>query len=115
MKVPKGMYRWTIPLYGGTIFFTTSPKVYRAAVRQFDEPDEEDLGGGRTLWVMPDSGLPIIIVGVFSGRMSTLSHELNHATLFILKHVGIDPHSSDGEPLCYLQAAMIDQFESRLT
>lgn len=42
------------------------------------------------------------VLGWFDGEPLTLVHEATHVALFVLEHVGIDPFTSQGEPMAYL-------------
>jgi hypothetical protein len=56
---------------------------------------------GLTVWT--DKGI-MIYVGDHS--LSTMVHECTHAVLYILEYVGIEPLSSNGEPMAYLMDSM---------
>lgn len=42
------------------------------------------------------------VLGWFDDEPLTLVHEATHVALYVLKHVGIDPFASEGEPMAYL-------------
>lgn len=56
-----------------------------------------------------------ITIYVADGCPMTLLHECTHATLAVLDHVGIDPQSSRGEPMCYLLEHMYAHFFKALS
>lgn len=60
---------------------------------------------GLTGWV--DGNLSIY---VGDEDPATLVHEITHAVLYILEHVGIEPLSSNGEPMAYLMDNMYSAF-----
>lgn len=90
------MKTYTAQPYGCKIYFFTNLKEW------FDTTQYDPEGAsGVTMWWSDG-----IAMYVGDGRLDTLVHECTHAVLYILEHVGIEPLSSNGEPMAYLMDHM---------
>lgn len=105
----RGGIKYTAAPYGREVLFCPTPQVLRAACRKYNLEDAPSSLG--TTW---DTDGPIVIA-VRDGDVRTLVHECCHATLFVLKMVGIDPYASSGEPMAYLLDDMVGRFLPHLS
>jgi hypothetical protein len=97
-----------VPIYGGEVRLPTSRESFLAdRARIIGSPLQKALADGCTAMLQHPSGAVTYLVGHFDGRVSTLSHELTHAALFILQRAGIDPADSSGETLASLQGELM--------
>lgn len=108
-----GVKTWRVPIFYATVHFTTDRAKYRALAKRLGEAADAPLEGGRCFTSVNSDGRLVVVCGVFQRRVSTLSHELNHAAFYILQHAGIDARDSDGETFCYLQGALLEEFLPR--
>lgn len=87
---------YTVQPYGLRVVFTDTVKEFHA-LRHHKDFSARDLSGAFDAGKAADC-----VIGIFDGRLFTLVHEVVHAALHILQTCGIDPTSSNGEPLAYL-------------
>lgn len=87
---------YTVAPYGMRIVFTDTVKEFHA-LRFHKDFSARNLCGAF------DSGkVSDFVIGVFDGKLLTLVHEVVHAATALLQACGIDPLSSNSEPLAYL-------------
>lgn len=81
--------------------------LYTDATAFYKKTGESAFGcAGMTAWT--DSGCLAMFVG--DENPATLVHECVHSVLFILEYVGVEPLSSNGEPMAYLMDNMFSYF-----
>jgi hypothetical protein len=94
------MKNYTAAPYGCKVCLYTDAELF------YKKTGESVFGcAGMTAWL--DGNLAMY---VGDNDPSTLVHECTHAVLFILGYVGIDPASSNGEPMAYLMDNMFSAF-----
>lgn len=92
-----------VPLYGGDVHLILSRKQMRAAADAYGMKVGDEGFAGQFARLEQDGGKQRLhLIGVYEGGLSMLTHELGHAALDILEVAGIDAHSGNGEPFCYL-------------
>ena len=55
-----------------------------------------------------------VVIGIFNNSISTIVHEVTHATLFILESRFMNPHDSMGEAMAYIQSHLFDEINKRM-
>jgi hypothetical protein len=117
-KWPKPVKQWIVPLYTGVVDFYTDREQFEQAMSFYEDAEVEPVGMGysgmTTGYNNVDTGQRRYLFGVFDGRLRTAVHEMSHVALMVMKDVGIDPSSNNGEPFCYLLDAMWAHFEKVL-
>lgn len=115
-KLPKPTHEFDVPIYGVQVVFSNSEKKFAKIAKMHNiEKDVHELPAGMTALVQNvEDGTYKILVGVFDKDLSTLVHELGHATMFILNTVGIDPTDSAGETFCYLQGYLFNELADKV-
>lgn len=114
---PKPHRAFIVPIYGGWLYVFKSRRAFEQALAYLkvttvkdgaDEglPEAAKAGVARSL-VNNKTGSRIFMVGWYDASVVTLVHELTHVALFVLQQVGIDARNDAGEPLCYLQSALL--------
>ena len=98
------MKTYTAQPYGCKVFLYTDAETY------YKKTEESVFGcAGMTTWL--DGNLAMY---VGDGDKATLVHECTHAVLYILEYVGIEPLSSNGEPMAYLMDNMYSAFAGEI-
>lgn len=86
--------------YGCKVFLYTDATLF------YKKTGESAFGcAGMTAWL--DGNLAMY---VGDSDPSTLVHECTHTVLYILEYVGIEPLSSNGEPMAYLMDNLYSAF-----
>ena len=102
-KWPKPNISFSVPLYGGRVYIFKTEKQSLAAEEYFDCQPICKATCGSCRHLLDDlTKQSYYLVAWLDGKRSTLVHELTHASIFILRHAGIDIRDSEGEALCYL-------------
>ena len=85
-------------------YFKDKDKMGRFLLKKFNEDDSQMLNitDGRCLYLQHETMGVNIVIGVFNDKMDTLTHECNHAILFLFQEHGLNPFDSMGEHFCYL-------------
>ena len=106
----KAAHTCKVPLYGGEVDLFLSQAKMTAAVEQLGATLSVASVAGQFARLERKGGRErLYLVGVFEGGLSTLTHELGHVALDILQVAGIDAHSGNGEPFCYLLGHLFDE------
>lgn len=100
------MKKIEIPLYGGTIQYTTSRKQFAKACAKLEEECDLDEYHGITIITATTKGR-LYLVGVFDKTPVTLAHEIAHVCFAALACVGVDARDSTGEAFCYLHSHLM--------
>ncbi|MDN7541966.1 hypothetical protein [Burkholderia cenocepacia] len=102
MKKPRAVFI-PIPLYGGEVVLCRTRKEWDAVADKLGvSPDDTAFALGITHALESTDGGRIYMIGVFDGAIPTLAHELLHAAIATLDHVGIPINSDTDEALTYL-------------
>jgi len=100
----------SVPLYGGEVHLILSRKQMQAAADAYGAKINAEGFAGQFARLERGGGRERrYLIGVYEGGLSTLAHELGHAALDILQVAGIDAHSGNGEPFCYLLGHLFDE------
>lgn len=99
-----------VPLYGGDVHLILSRKQMLLAAEAYGMKVNESPLAGQCVTLEKNGRERRYLVGVYEGGLATLVHELGHAALNILEAVGIDAHSGNGEPFCYLLDHLFNEF-----
>lgn len=99
---------YTAHPYGAQVVFCQSVQEQRAACKKYKLEVFKDISGC-SLQVGFRLPLTIVMV-VLDGELQTLVHECAHATMMIMKSVGVRVTSSNGEAFCYLLDNMFAAF-----
>ncbi len=106
----KPKYDFPVPIFGGRVLVFTSVAAMNKVTADLGIPQNihpKVLGWGVS-FLDDDTGNIRYLVGWFDKSIVTLSHELNHVTFMILKHVGVDSRNDIGEVHCYLHDALMN-------
>ena len=97
----------TIPIYGGRLIVCWS-RVEFDAQRDRLLPGAAPLGpsAGKTSRITAPDGSTTYLVGVFDDCWSSLAHELDHVTTWVMQRANINMADSDGEVRAYLMGAL---------
>lgn len=98
------MIRFRCPLFPTRVAFSVDRKDHPAAW----EGAQEYNGVTGTL---PDGTL---YIAVYDGKLSTLAHELVHATGFILAHAGVRASFDNDETQAYLTQWLFEKLEKHV-
>ncbi len=92
-----------IPLYGGEVVLCRTREEWSAVAAKFGMPQDDVIGTlDITHELQCDDGRRVSMIGVFDGAIPTLAHELLHAAIATLAHVGIPINQETDEALTYL-------------
>lgn len=94
------MKTYTAHPYGCKVFLYTDAEAFYK--RTGDDPTG---CAGMTTWL--EGNLAMLVC---DGNPATLVHECTHTVLYLLEYVGIEPLSSNGEPMAYLMDNMFSAF-----
>lgn len=106
------MKKIEIPIYGGTIHYTTSRKAFSKACEKAGEDVEFDDYHGITVVLANEKGR-LYLVGAFDKHPATIAHEIAHVCFAVLGYVGVDARDSMGEAFCYLHTHLMREALSK--
>lgn len=100
-----------VPLFPVDVHVCTSLRAFRKAMKGYGvEPIEvSHLAGVVVSEALEKHGC--VLVGVFDGKVSTLVHELFHATVHVLDYVGVPTETGkSNEPYAYVLEFLYTEF-----
>lgn len=65
-----------------------------------------DLDGSKGYTACSDN---VCLIGIFTGSLITLIHELNHFCLWVFDYIGMPVNSSNSEAYCYYMCNILEQ------
>lgn len=102
-----------LPIFGMNINICFNQEDFKYLCEEYQDFDYiiNPLANGYTL-MNPENGE--VVIGIFNNSISTIVHEVTHATLFILEQREMNPHDSMGETMAYIQAHLFDEINKRM-
>lgn len=102
-----------LPIFGMNMNFVFNQEDFKYLCKEYQDFDYiiNSLANGYTL-MNPENGE--VVIGIFNNSISTIVHEVTHATLFILEQRFMNPHDSMGEAMAYIQAHLFDEINKRM-
>lgn len=102
-----------LPIFGMNMNFVFNQEDFKYLCKEYQDFDYiiNSLANGYTLMNPENSE---VVIGIFNNSISTIVHEVTHATLFILEQRFINPHDSNGEVMAYIQAHLFDEINKRM-
>jgi hypothetical protein len=101
---PSHVEKLQVPIYGGKLAICRSRKDYKHCCESYgDDDDASGYAGCAQEYGNP----PVYIVGVFSGGLPTLVHELAHVCFMILRRSGVTISQRSDEAYCHLLDALL--------
>ncbi len=102
-----------LPIFGMNINICFNTDDFKYLCKQYHDfdYDREVLTNGECFMNHSNNEL---VIGIFNNSISTIVHEVTHATLFILESRFMNPFDSNGEAMAYIQSHLFDEINKRM-
>lgn len=112
---PKGIKTYTVPLYGGEVYFTTSREKW-GQIHDYMTGSREGLDyankcGGCVMSGPNPDGSAGYLVGVFHPTVNVYTHEISHLAIAVLDRAGVPIDEHTTEAFAYLIGDLAEAFE----
>ena len=112
---PKNVKTYTVPLYGGEVYFTTSrdqfSSIYDYLIGGREGQDVAEECAGCVVYGSTPEGGQGYILAVFDASLNVYTHELSHLAIAILNRAGVPIDDHTTEAFAYLIGALAEAFE----
>lgn len=110
----KHCFYLAVPLYGGSLYCFKTREHFDEATKYLNIDLQHEGKVGVCSHLENDDKESLYIVGVFDGKLGTLTHELAHIAMMIIQRAGFNSEDGNGEPYCYLFGDLFDKLEEWL-
>lgn len=102
-----------IPIYGMNINIVFNHKDFTYLCEKYqDYKIDRPLSNNGECLMNPEN--EELTIGIFNNELSTIVHEVTHASLFLIEKRFMNPNDSDGEALAYLQQYLFELIRKRM-
>jgi hypothetical protein len=109
LKWPKPHKESDTGIFSSRVYVYTNKEKHKAALAYLGESSITPAVGVAQAFQNKVDGSHIIVVGWFDGVVSTLIHEVSHATFYVLDSAGVLLTADNHETFCYLQEYLFNK------